>query len=171
MSLSCYDYGLMPQHPSMQQYRQWMQDALRLAHQALPADVPVGCVIVQKLDGQYRQVAVGHNTREQASDPTGHAEINAIRDAAMQLGRWRLDDCLLVVTLEPCPMCASAILQARLSVVVYGASDPLVGALGGRYALHQDGPYNTAVVSSVLEAECAHQLSAFFKYRRDQNPR
>lgn len=140
-----------------------MRAALAEAELALrTGDVPVGAVIVDR-DGTV--LAHGHNEREQHGDPTAHAEIVAIRKAAGQRGSWRLDDVTLVVTLEPCVMCAGAILAARIPRVVFGAWDEKAGASGSVHDLLRDRtlPYRVAeVVPGVLEEECAAILREFF---------
>ena len=130
---------------------------------AIGGDVPVGAVLV--CDGEV--IARGRNTREAACDPTGHAEVHAIRMAAARLGRWRLAGCALYVTLEPCPMCAAALVQARLPLLVYGAPDPKAGAAGSRLNLVEDPRLNhrVEVVAGVLEAACGEMLTAFFRER------
>lgn len=127
-------------------------------------EVPVGAVVVR--DGAV--LALRGNEREAAADPTAHAEVLALRDAAQRLGRWRLDDCTLVVTLEPCPMCAGALWAARLGRVVFGASDLDSGAVGSRYNIAADVRLNheTAVTAGVLAEECAALLQIFFAERR-----
>ena len=134
-----------------------------LAEQA--GDVPVGCVI---LDAVGKVIATGRNLREAEQDPTAHAEIVAMRRAADVIGHWRLVDCTLVVTLEPCPMCAGAIVNARVPRVVFGASDPKAGAGGSVMNLLQDERLNHScqVIEGVLEGECAEQLRAFFRKQR-----
>ena len=128
-------------------------------------DVPVGAVLV---DAEGNVVAVGRNDKELHNDPTGHAEIVAIREAAKARGSWRLDDLTLVVTLEPCVMCAGAIVAARIPRVVFGAWDSRVGASGSLYDLLRDGRLGTPVevISGVLETECAEVLTQFFESRR-----
>jgi tRNA(adenine34) deaminase len=128
-------------------------------------DVPVGAVLV---DAEGNVVAVGRNDKELHNDPTGHAEIVAIREAAKARGTWRLDDLTLVVTLEPCVMCAGAIVAARIPRVVFGAWDSRVGASGSLYDLLRDGRLGTPVevISGVLETECAEVLTQFFESRR-----
>lgn len=128
-------------------------------------DVPVGAVLV---DSEGNVVAVGRNDKELHNDPTGHAEIVAIREAAKARGSWRLDDLTLVVTLEPCVMCAGAIVAARIPRVVFGAWDSRVGASGSLYDLLRDGRLGTPieVISGVLETECAEELTQFFESRR-----
>jgi len=128
-------------------------------------DVPVGCVIVR--EGEV--VAVGRNRREEISDATAHAEIEAIRAASQALGRWRLSDCALYVTLEPCAMCAGAILNARVGTLVYGARDAVSGACGSVVDLFAEplgGPPTAKsrprVYAGVLERECAGILREFF---------
>jgi tRNA(adenine34) deaminase len=127
-------------------------------------DVPVGAVVVH--DGAV--IARRHNEREQRRDPTAHAELLALRDAAAALGRWRLDDCTLVVTLEPCVMCAGAAIAARIGRLVYGAPDLKAGAAGSLYNVAADPRlnHNPPVVHGVLAAECAALLSGFFADRR-----
>ncbi len=128
-------------------------------------DVPVGALLVNS-DGDI--VARGHNTREVDHDPTGHAEIVAIREAARARGDWRLEDLTLVVTLEPCVMCAGAIVAARIPRVVFGAWDERVGASGSLYDLLRDSRLggSVEVIAGVLEAECSAQLKEFFAKRR-----
>jgi tRNA(adenine34) deaminase len=128
-------------------------------------DVPVGAVLI---DSDGNVVAAGRNDKELHGDPTGHAEIVAIREAAKSKGRWRLDDLTLVVTLEPCVMCAGAIVAARIPRVVFGAWDARVGAAGSLYDLLRDGRLGTPVevIPGVLEAECGAVLTQFFESRR-----
>ncbi|MEU5399774.1 tRNA adenosine(34) deaminase TadA [Streptomyces sp. NPDC005963] len=131
---------------------------------ALAGDVPVGAVV---LDPGGALLAVGHNERELTGDPTAHAEVVAIRRAAGQLGGWRLTDCTLVVTLEPCTMCAGAIVQSRVHRVVYGAVDEKAGAAGSLWDVLRDRRLNhrPEVISGVLADECARQLTSFFRER------
>ncbi|CAN5570373.1 tRNA adenosine(34) deaminase TadA [soil metagenome] len=149
----------------------WMGLALDEASSALAHDdVPIGAVVVQlDADGSRRVVAARHNERELTSDPTAHAEVLALRDASAALGRWRLDDCLMVVTLEPCPMCAGALWASRIGGVVFGAEDPKAGATGSLYHLGQDPRLNHEfpVRSRVREDECAGLLLALFADRRE----
>jgi tRNA(adenine34) deaminase len=143
-----------------------MRLALEQARGAGP-DVPVGAVVLDP-DGQV--AGQGRNRREADGDPTAHAEVVALRDAARTLGGWRLDGCTLVVTLEPCTMCAGAALNARITRLVYGAADERAGAAGSRWDLLHDrrlGP-PVEVISGVLAAECAAPLREFFgKLRGD----
>ena len=129
-------------------------------------EVPVGAVIVSLERGQV--IAQAHNQREQLQDPTAHAEVIAITQAAAALGSWRLEKCLLYVTLEPCPMCAGAIVQARLPVVVYGCPDPKAGACHTLYQITSDPRLNhrCQVVGGVLADRCAGMLSTFFARKR-----
>ena len=143
-----------------------MRAALAVAQQASASgDVPVGAVIVNS-SGEI--VATGHNERELNNDPTAHAEIVAIRNAAEKLGDWHLTDHTLVVTLEPCAMCAGAIAQSRLQTVVFGAWDEKAGAVGSVWDLLRDSRaiYKPEVLSGVLENECAKLLSDFFTTKR-----
>lgn len=128
-------------------------------------DVPIGAVVADA-DGEV--LARRHNERERAGDPTAHAEILALRDAAARLGRWRLTDCTLVVTLEPCPMCAGAALASRLAAVAFGPADPKAGALGSCYNLGADPRLNheLTIVDGVRADECAALLTDFFTTRR-----
>jgi tRNA(adenine34) deaminase len=130
-------------------------------------EVPIGAVVV--CDGAV--VARAHNRREVDHDPAGHAELLAIRDAASRLRRWRLSDCTVYVTLEPCPMCAGLMHQARISRCVFAAPDPKAGALGTLYDLHDDRRLNHRfdVTSGVLEEQSADMLRAFFRRLRDRS--
>jgi tRNA(adenine34) deaminase len=139
----------------------FMREALAAAREAERlGEVPVGCVIV--VDGTI--VARAHNLREQTQDPTAHAELIAIRTAAAKLGSWRLDRATAYVTLEPCPMCAGALVNARVARVVYGADDPKAGATRTLYAIGSDPRLNHrfALVGGVLMAECGELMSDFF---------
>lgn len=129
------------------------------------ADVPVGAVV---LDASGTVIGRGHNQREAVADPTAHAEVVALRAAGRSRGSWRLDDCTLVVTLEPCTMCAGALLTGRLPRLIYGAADPRAGAAGSVWDVLHDprlGP-SVEVRGGVLAAECAALLQAFFDKRR-----
>ena len=132
---------------------------------AAAGDVPVGAVVV---DASGTVVGAGHNQREAIGDPTAHAEIAAIRAAAVTTGQWRLSGCTLVVTLEPCSMCAGASVLARLDRVVFGAYDAKAGAVGSLWDLVRDRRLNhrPEVVAGVLDAECAELLSGWFEGRR-----
>jgi tRNA(adenine34) deaminase len=144
-----------------------MGAALDEARRALEhGDVPIGAVVVRLADGEI--VARRHNERELSSDPTAHAEVLALRDAASVVGSWRLDDHALVVTLEPCPMCAGAAVAARLGLVAFGAVDPKAGALGSLYHLGADPRLNHEfpIVDGVRADECGALLSEFFASRR-----
>ncbi len=143
----------------------YMRLALAEAQAALEDDeVPVGAVIVQ---GE-RVIAAAHNQREQLSDPTAHAEMIAITQAATALADWRLEGCTLYVTLEPCIMCSGAILQARIPVVVYGATDPKAGAVQTLFHLLGDNRLNhrCQVVPGILAQPCGEILSRFFQDQR-----
>lgn len=143
-----------------------MRAALDEARLALgTGDVPVGAVVVGP---EGAVVGVGHNAREADGDPTAHAEVIALRAAAAAFGRWRLEDCTLFVTLEPCLMCAGAIVLARVPRVVFGAWDPKAGASGSQWDVLRDRRVNhrPEVVGGVLEEECAALLRAFFAEQR-----
>ena len=150
----------------MTAHETYMRTALEAAREAARlGEIPVGACIVR--DGEI--LSVGYNTRESERDPLGHSEINAIRKACQRLGSWRLDGCVLYVTLEPCPMCAGAILNARISRVVYGAADPKAGCMGSVCDLTAM-PFPTVPYykSGVLEAECRTELDRFFRGLRQR---
>jgi len=143
----------------------YMRMALMQAEEArVENEVPVGAVIVQ---GE-RVIAAAHNQRELLHDPTAHAEMIAITQAAEALRDWRLERCRLYVTLEPCPMCAGAILQARIPLVIYGATDPKAGAVNSLYHLLDDARLNhrAEVIAGVLAEPCGRLLSDFFADQR-----
>ncbi len=142
-----------------------MRLALRQAEAAArTGEVPVGAVVYR--DG--RVLAEGHNQRETKADPTAHAEIVALRDAARVVGSWRLDGCSIAVTLEPCPMCAGALVNARIERLVYGAADPKMGCVDTLYRICTDARFNhrLVVTAGVLADECGKILSEFFASRR-----
>jgi tRNA(adenine34) deaminase len=143
-----------------------MREALALADAARSdGDVPVGAVV---LDADGAVIGTGRNTRERDADPTGHAEIAAIREAAASRGEWRLEGCTLVVTLEPCTMCAGAIVAARLERLVFGAFDDKAGAVGSLWDVVRDRRLNhrPEVISGVLAEDSTRLLRAFFEAQR-----
>ncbi|MEV4277653.1 nucleoside deaminase [Actinoplanes xinjiangensis] len=143
------------------QHEEWMRRALAVASTS-PEDVPVGAIILGP-DGT--ELAAAGNERELTGDPTGHAEILAIRRAAARIGEWRLAGCTLVVTLEPCTMCAGALVLARISTLVFGAWEPKTGAVGSLWDVVRDTRLNHRpdVYAGVLEAECATLMRDFFR--------
>lgn len=146
-------------------HKVWMDRALQQAHEAAAAgDVPVGAVVVR--EGQV--IAAAHNRREADHDPTAHAELLAVRQAAAALGSWRLEGCTLYVTLEPCTMCAGALVLARLPALVFGAADPKAGAVGSLYDVARDARLNhrVEVTGGVMAEECGGVLTRFFRARR-----
>lgn len=148
------------------QHRQWMSRALELAQIAGDADeVPVGAVII---DSSGSLIAEGENRKERDNDPTAHAEIVAIRLAAQKLRTWRLNQCTLYVTLEPCPMCAGAIIHARVGLLVYGADDPKTGAIRSVANIPDSAASNHRlhVMGGILESACRQQLQTWFTHRR-----
>ena len=143
----------------------YMRLALNEAMEALDeGDVPVGAVVVR---GE-RVIGRGHNQRERLNDPTAHAEVEALRDAAKQRGRWRLDETILYVTLEPCAMCAGALVNARVAQVVFGAWDKRAGAVESLFRICDDARLNhrLQVRGGVLEAPCRELLQEFFRAKR-----
>ena len=146
-----------------------MRRALALAQRAADmGEAPIGAVVYETATG--RILAQAHNTRESEKDPAGHAELIAIRDAGKATGDWRLNACTLVVTLEPCAMCAGAIVNARVGRLVYGAPDPKAGAVASLYRLCQDPRLNHRIepVGGVLARASADMLRAFFRARRQR---
>jgi tRNA(adenine34) deaminase len=147
-------------------YESWMREALAVAAGAVETgDVPVGAVV---LDGDGLLLAATPNARERDGDPTAHAEVLALRAAAAARGEWRLDGCTLVVTLEPCTMCAGALVLARVARLVYGAPDPKAGAVESLWDVVRDRRLNSRpeVIGGVLAAESAALLRAFFAGHR-----
>jgi len=143
----------------------FMSAAIDQAHAAIAHDdVPIGAVVVR--DGQI--IAARHNERELTGDPTAHAEVLAIRDAAAVVGHWRLLECTLYVTLEPCVMCAGAVVNSRLARLVYGATDPKAGGVASLYEICADGRLNhrPPVTAGVCADECGRLLKEFFGRRR-----
>ncbi len=143
----------------------FMRQAIDLAQQAATEDeVPVGAIIVYR----HQVIAAAYNQREQLADPTAHAEMIAITQAAAHLKSWRLEECELYVTLEPCPMCAGGILQARIPRVIFGASDPKAGAVESLYHLLTDTRLNhrCEVIGGVLADQCGRMLTQFFEAKR-----
>jgi tRNA(adenine34) deaminase len=151
----------------LQPHDYWMRRALDQARRAFEAaEVPIGAVIVH----EEQVIGEGFNQREMLNDPTAHAEMIAITQAAQALGSWRLLDCTLYVTLEPCPMCAGAIVQARVPRVIYGATDPKAGACHTLYSITDDPRLNhrALVLRGVLQEECRAILQEFFAAQRAQ---
>ena len=143
----------------------WMREALKLAREAqMAGEVPVGAVVVCK----EKIIACARNERETSGDPTAHAEVLALRRAAEALGTRRLEGCTLYVTLEPCPMCAGAIVMAGIDAVFFGAYDPRCGCAGSLYDLPEEASFGRVIPCSggLLEAECRLALNAFFDLRR-----
>ncbi|MFR2496334.1 MAG: tRNA adenosine(34) deaminase TadA [Christensenellales bacterium] len=143
----------------------WMREALKLAREAqMAGEVPVGAVVVC----EEKIIACARNERETSGDPTAHAEVLALRRAAEALGTRRLEGCTLYVTLEPCPMCAGAIVMAGIDAVFFGAYDPRCGCAGSLYDLPEDASFGRVIPCSggLLEAECRLALNAFFDLRR-----
>jgi tRNA(adenine34) deaminase len=173
--LHCHDRGFPDKidtlHPAAQSDsddRRFMGEALRVAqHAQREGDVPVGAVVV--LDG--RIVGLGRNRREVDADPAAHAEIVALRQACRALGRWRVDGATLYVTLEPCPMCAGALVNARVARLVYGADDPKAGAARSLFRLCDDARLNhrMGITAGVMAEPCAEILQTFFKRARERS--
>lgn len=153
------------QHQIDQQYMKMAIDQAYIAEEN--GDVPIGCVIVY----ENRVIAKAYNQREQLHDPTAHAEIIALTQAAEAVGNWRLHGCTIYVTLEPCPMCAGALVLGRLDRLVYGTDDPKTGAVRSLYNIVQDDRLNhrLEVTDGVMADDCKAQLQAFFQKRRREN--
>ena len=151
---------MMPEH------EHYMEMALQLAREAArEGEIPVGCVIVR--EGEV--LAAGRNRREEKQSTLSHAELEAIALANRRLGSWRLEDCTLYVTLEPCPMCAGAILNARIPRLCYGAADPVMGACGSVVNLFlEDFPRPPQVIGGLMARECAQVLEDFFRTLRER---
>ncbi len=148
---------------------EYMQPALELAREAAEhGEVPVGCVVVGP-DGEI--LGRGRNRRRESGDATAHAEIEAIREACLQRGDWRLDGCAIYVTLEPCPMCTGAIINARIPTVVFGAREELSGSCGSVIDLFSERyGHSPAVFPGVRREECASLLRDFFRRQRRERP-
>ncbi|MUG89035.1 tRNA-specific adenosine deaminase [Paenibacillus timonensis] len=159
-------FPLVPEPPpSTYPHEHWMAEAIREARKAEAiGEVPIGAVIVRGDD----IVGRGYNLRESSHDGTAHAEMIAIREASEHLGAWRLLHCRLYVTLEPCPMCAGAIVQCRVPHVIYGAPDPKAGCAGTLMNLLQETRFNhrTDITAGVLQGDCASLLTEFFRRLR-----
>ncbi len=156
---------IRPDDNPMQPHERWMRAALELARQAYDeGEVPIGAVIVH--DG--RIIGEGYNQRESLKDPTAHAEMIAITQAAQSLESWRLLDCTIYITLEPCPMCAGAIVLARIPTVIYGTTDSKAGACHSLFQITDDARLNhrAAVLGGVLQPECKGLLQDFFAAQR-----
>lgn len=139
----------------------FMQEAINIAKNS-DTEVPVGALIVK--NGEI--IASAHNEKEKLNDPTAHAEIIAIKEACEKLGNWRLEDCELYVTLEPCPMCAWAILQSRINTVYFGSFDQQYGALGSIIDLRDHSNSKPKIYSGILEEECDNIINEFWKNKR-----
>lgn len=146
----------------------WMKEAIEEARKAEQIkEVPIGAVVVWK----DQIIGRGYNLRETSLDPTSHAEMIAIREASEHLQAWRLLDCSLYVTLEPCPMCAGAIVQSRIPQVIYGTPDPKAGCAGTLMNLLQEERFNhqVEVISGIMQEECAGLLTTFFRQLRNRH--
>ena len=152
-----------PRHPFHVEHMEMALDEARTAFEE--DEVPIGAVIVSQSRGV---IGRAHNQREQLRDPTAHAEMIAITQAAQAVGSWRLDDCILYVTLEPCPMCAGAVVLARMPLIVYGCTDPKAGACDTLYRIPSDERLNhrAQVIGGVLADGCATILTDFFAAKR-----
>jgi tRNA(adenine34) deaminase len=151
----------------LSQHHQFMKEAITLAKQAEQLDeVPIGAVVVR--DGKV--IGCGYNRREIDKNPLGHAEIMAIAEASRYMGGWRLEGCQLYVTLEPCPMCAGAIVQSRIEQLIYGTEDPKSGYAGSLYNTLQDPRLNhqTEIVTGIYKEECQALLKDFFRRLREK---
>jgi len=159
---------LTPVELEIAEIHAWMERLLRRAEQlGESGEIPVSAVV---LDSEGRCIGHGSNRREWASDPLGHAELVALRQASLILGDWRLNQCTLIVTLEPCPMCAGALVQARVGRVIYGAHDPKRGGLGSTIDLskHPSAHHHMQVMGGVMELEASALLGRWFRQRRQR---
>ena len=150
--------------------RSMMQRAIKLADESCAAgEVPVGAIVYETATGKI--LASAHNTREMHANPAGHAEFSAILDACKAIDDWRLNHCTLVVTLEPCPMCAGLIVNARIGRLVYGASDPKAGAVRTLYSLCDDSRLNhrCEIIEGLEQSICSQQLKSFFRALRNRS--
>lgn len=157
----------MPEMAELSNHRQWMKRALEMARLAADhGEVPVGAVMIY----QGEVIAKSHNLKESQKNATFHAEILAIQETSRILGRWRLSDCQLYVTLEPCLMCAGAIVQARLDALIFGASDSKAGAVQSLYQVLSDTRLNhrPKIQGGILESECRQTLQEFFQIQRQR---
>jgi tRNA(adenine34) deaminase len=161
---------MLPHNREYLQHRQWMSRALEIAQAAGDAgEIPVGAIIV---NSSGNVIAEGENRKERDKDPTSHAEIIALRTAGKRLQNWHLNECILYVTLEPCPMCAGAIVQARLGLLVYGTDDPKTGAIRTVANIPDSACSNhrLSVLGGILESGCRQQLQSWFASRRQSKP-
>lgn len=148
-------------------FEKYMEEALKEARKAYDIDeVPIGAVVVK--NGEI--IGRGHNLRESEKDPTLHAEMIAIREAAAKVKSWRLTDCEIYVTIEPCPMCAGAIIQARIDRLIFGARDPKAGCARSLYNLLEDHRFNhrVEVIESIMEEQCRDIITTFFRNKRNK---
>lgn len=156
-----------PVFPEDSQLEIWMREALALAEQSAAEDeIPVGAVVV---DLEHKEIiGRGRDQKMALADPTAHAEILAMREAAIKQGDWRLENCILVVTLEPCPMCAGAILMARIPQVIFGAYNPKFGAMGSLGDVTELAKWNHSLLKKggILESECAAVMQTYFRAHR-----
>ncbi len=157
---------MLSSHSEYLIHRKWMEQALKLSESAGEAgEVPVGAVII---DSCQNAIAEAENRKQRDNDPTAHAEILAIREATRSLQNWRLHECSLYVTLEPCPMCAGAIVQARVGLLIYGVDDPKTGAIRTVANIPDSAASNhrLGVIGGILESDCRQQLQDWFANRR-----
>lgn len=160
---------MFSEYPEYDRHRQWMTQALELAAKAgAVGEIPVGAVII---DANQNLIATGENRKERDKDPTAHAEIIALRAAAKKLDNWRLNQCTMYVTLEPCPMCAGAIVQARLGMLIYGVDDTKTGAIRTVNNIPDSAASNhrLQVMGGILESQCRQQLQTWFLLHRHKN--
>ncbi len=148
-------------------YLQWMQFLLRRSEEVSAFELPIAAVVIDK---NGRCIGRGSNKRNITNDPLGHAELIALKQASFIKNDWRFNDCILITNLEPCTMCASALIQARMGKVIYGAYDKKRGGLGGSIDLskHESAHHKMVVIGGILENECKNKLKLWFKILRDQ---
>lgn len=159
---------MMINNPTYLHHKYWMSQAIELANNAIEAgEIPVGAIII---NSEGKLIAAAENRKERDKDPTAHAEIIAIRTAGKVLQNWHLNQCTLYVTLEPCPMCAGAIVQARLGLLVYGADDPKTGAIRTVLNIPDSSCsyHSLPVIGGILESDCRQQLQTWFSQHRQK---
>ena len=159
--------GIQNKRISHLEYIKWMKYILRRSDEVGKEEIPITAVIIDK---EGRCIGRGRNKRENNNDPLGHAELIALRQASWIMNDWRFNDCIIIINLEPCTMCAAALVQARMGKVIYGAEDKKKGGFGGTIDLskHQSAHHKMVIIQGILEDECKRKLKLWFKNLRNQ---